>query len=632
MSDEMKQQEKKRSIAAYVLLALTIIVQLVFSTYVFEYKKQGTHSDEVWSYGLSNSYYKPFFHLNDGIPLENDVKTLVENIDNFREWVDGEQLKNYVTVQKGERFAYGSVYHNQSLDHHPPLFYFVVHTFCSFFPDTFSYYQIYFINVISMILIQIFLFKTGKLLFGSEFAALVPCAFYGASIGSLMTIIFLRQYCFITMLTVSYVYFNTRLFKNYQKTGSVQLKKDLPPLAVSAFLLFFTNYTVAAFCGVFTACMCIYLLCRKQIKAMIIYGGFTALSLGLSIAFYPYVIAQSVSARQTEEFKTKLYWLRFRKFLNHTLEKSMGWHVSVYQSSTDDIILGGIVALMILLLPLCFLFRKEEWFRKFVKNVLQSLKKFVKWLGRACYVPLFIIISVVMMDIFLAYIADPIKMGNYSARYVFMLMPLCCLASICIVYRVLSVIPKVKRANIAIALVLALGVAVYRNVTVDNVFLFRSPIDRTADLHMLTKDKNVLVIAYGKYKNTDTDNLTCAWLNTCYTAYLRDCNKFFMTTSIRANEDIDAINAENVDYIIAPVGNFDDTGDEKKLREVYFESKVRDELEEQLLALQAGVSANLGEQLIINDIIKEIDGVKGYKAVGINNIQGGDYLVIELER
>ena len=105
-----------------------------------------------------------------------------------------------------------------------------------------------------------------------------------------------------------------------------------------------------------------------------------------------------------------------------------------------------------------------------------------------------------------------------------------------------------------------------------------------------------------------------------------------MTTSIRANEDIDAINAENVDYIIAPVGNFDDTGDEKKLREVYFESKVHDELEEQLLALQAGVSANLGEQLIINDIIKEIDGVKGYKAVGINNIQGGDYLVIELER
>ena len=632
MSDEMKQREKKRSIAAYILLALIIIVQLAFSTYIFEYKKQGTHSDEVWSYGLSNSYYKPFFHLNDGIPLENDMKTLIENIDNFREWVDGEQLKNYVTVQKGERFAYGSVYHNQSLDHHPPLFYFLVHTICSFFPDTFSYYQIYFINVISMILIQIFLFKTGELLFGSKITALVPCAFYGASIGSLMTIIFLRQYCFITMLTVLYVYFNTRLFKNYQKTGRVQLKKDLPPIAVSVFLLFFTNYTVAAFCGVFTACMCIYLLCCKQIKAMFIYGGFTALSLGLSIAFYPYVIAQSASARQAEGSKIKLYWLRFRKFLNHTLEKSMGWHVSVYQSSTDDIILGGLVALMILLLPLCFLFRKEEWFRKILKKIPQSLKSFVKWLGRACYVPLFVVISVVIMDLFLAYIADPIKMGNYSARYVFMLMPLCCLAAICIVYKVLSVILKNKCASIIIALASGLGVAVYRNVTIDNVFLFRSPIDRTADLHMLTKDKNVLVITYGLYNDTDTDNLNCAWLNTCYTACMRDCKKFFMTTSIRVDEDMDAINAENVDYIIAPIDNFDDTGDEKELRELYFNSKVNDEFEETLMDLKVDTSANLGEQLIINDIIKEIDGVKGYKAVGINNIQGGDYLVLELER
>ena len=632
MSDEMKQQEKKKSIAAYILLAIIIVTQLAYSTYVFAFQKQGTHSDEVWSYGLSNSYYKPFFHLNDGIPLENDMDTLVQNIDNFREWVDGEQLKNYVTVQKGERFAYGSVYHNQTLDHHPPLFYFAVHTVCSFFPDTFSYYQIYFINAVSMIVIQIFLFKTGELLFGNKFAALVPCAFYGACIGSLMTIIFLRQYCFITMLTMLYIYFNTRLFKNYQKTGSVQLKKDLPPLAVSAFLLFFTNYTVAAFCGMFTACMCIYLLCRKQIKAMFVYGAATALSLGLSIAFYPYAIAQSVSARKADEFKTKLYWLRFRKFLNHTLEKSMGWHVSVYQTSTDDIILGGLVALIILLLPLCFLFRKEEWFRKFVKNVLQSLKNFVKWLGRACYVPLFIIISVVMMDIFLAYIADPIKMGDFSARYVFMLMPLCCLAAVCIVCRVLSVIPKVKRANIAIALVLALGAAVYRDLTVDNDFLFRSQIDKTADLHTLTKDKNVLVITHGKYNDADEDALNCSWLNTCYTAYLRDCNKFFMTTSIIADKDIDAINAEKVDYIIAPVRNFDGTGDEKALREEYYNNKVRDELEEQMMALQTGVSANLGDQLIINDVIKEIDGVKGYKALGINNIQGGDYLVIELER
>ena len=45
---------------------------------------------------------------------------------NCNEWLSGEVLKNYLTVQKGERFSFGSVYYNMACDMHPPLYFFAL--------------------------------------------------------------------------------------------------------------------------------------------------------------------------------------------------------------------------------------------------------------------------------------------------------------------------------------------------------------------------------------------------------------------------------------------------------------------------------------------------------------------------
>ena len=138
--------EKKKSLsAAYMILAGIILIQLLYSTFMFVYKKNGTHSDEIWSYGLANSYYKPFVYLPDGI-YQDEYRGGYEGSDITGKWIDGKVMNDYVTVQKGERFTYGSVYHNQVLDHHPPLYYSILHTICSFFPDRFSFWYAYAIN------------------------------------------------------------------------------------------------------------------------------------------------------------------------------------------------------------------------------------------------------------------------------------------------------------------------------------------------------------------------------------------------------------------------------------------------------------------------------------------------------
>ena len=88
----------------------------------FTVKKTGENADEVRSYGLANSYYQPYIFMDD------DLKTI-----NFGKWMDGQVLRNYITVQEGERFSYDSVISNMKKDMHPSLYFMVLHTICSFF-------------------------------------------------------------------------------------------------------------------------------------------------------------------------------------------------------------------------------------------------------------------------------------------------------------------------------------------------------------------------------------------------------------------------------------------------------------------------------------------------------------------
>ena len=127
---------KSKSKIPYLLLILIIVLQLLWTGYSFLYRKDGRHSDEIWSYGLANSYYQPFVYQRAGVHIDD---CQMEDIINTEQWITGETFRNYITVQPDQRFAYGSVYSNQTLDHHPPLYYALLHTVCSFFPNQFSF-------------------------------------------------------------------------------------------------------------------------------------------------------------------------------------------------------------------------------------------------------------------------------------------------------------------------------------------------------------------------------------------------------------------------------------------------------------------------------------------------------------
>ncbi|WP_124100998.1 hypothetical protein [Ruminococcus sp. Marseille-P6503] len=518
----------------YILLFFLIVAQLFYTTYVFTFEKHGCHSDEIWSYGLANSYYQPFIYIKDGVFIDDF------NIDdsiNVNKWTTGKTYNDYITVQKGERFSYDSVYHNQSLDHHPPLYYALLHTICSFFSDTFSFYFAYLLNCVFLVITQIFLYKLSCCISGSKTAALLCCTLYGFGTGALSTFIFLRQYSLLTMLGVMYTYFNAVLFKS----ENINLKKYLPPIIITAFCLFMTHYTGIAYVGVFTACYCIFLLCKRKIKKIFIYGGSTLGVLLLYILVYPAALKQ-IFGYSTYETKLMTYSMQIRTMFSYVTQYNFGFAVSKYKSPFLSIFFASIICIAILLLPLCYLFRKEPWYINFKIKLVQKIKGIPSFFSKLNYIPFFITISVISLLAIMADTTDIAKMGVYSMRYIFMTFPLACSVIVTLAYFVITHLPYIKKAGNIICCVIAAVIIINVNINEPCQFLFQH-FNTDKNANHTFENKNCIVIL---------PDMESSWTITCYTWYLAKANNVWITTADTFKDYIDEINASNIkiDYVI----------------------------------------------------------------------------------
>ena len=94
----------EKRIKYHILISLIIILQIIYITYVFAFKKNGYHSDELWNYGFANSSESECIYVKDG-------KTI-----NAYEWIDSSVLLDYISVDESEIFDYKSIYENATKD------------------------------------------------------------------------------------------------------------------------------------------------------------------------------------------------------------------------------------------------------------------------------------------------------------------------------------------------------------------------------------------------------------------------------------------------------------------------------------------------------------------------------------
>lgn len=250
--------------ASGIILAAIILLSVGISAF-FAINKQGFHEDEILSYHLANSSY--------------DIKT-------DGEWNTPSDFGKYVAATN-HRFDYVNVYKNQIADKvHPPFYYIMLHTICSFFPGVFSKYLGYTLNALMLALALIFLYLLCLRVTGRRPHSLIAAAGYGFSIAFMSAAVYIRMYTALTFFVLAFVYMTVKLYD----TGSEAKIKEYIKLFFIAVFGMLTQYYFALYAliaGVVYIVLQIWERNTKAVKRYLITG---ALSVCASLAAYPYII------------------------------------------------------------------------------------------------------------------------------------------------------------------------------------------------------------------------------------------------------------------------------------------------------------------------------------------------------
>lgn len=271
-------KRRKWGIALLLVLALQAAVILWFGG-----RKQGYFIDELYSFGLSNGYYKPFI-------------TSYEEI--FQHWEKGDLIHDYLTVQEGERFAYDSVIYNQSQDVHPPVYYMLLHTISSFFTDQYSKWLGIGLNLAAFLGCGYVLWKLGKLVFGEGAAALAPVVIWGFSAGAVSYTLYIRMYMVLTLFTLLSAWLHVRMVR----LGQTPLRLAVVLGVTLCGLL--TQYYFVIFAFYLSAAYGIWKLLRGRYREGILYGAGMFGAVGGAVLLFPACVAQltrqdEIVARET---------------------------------------------------------------------------------------------------------------------------------------------------------------------------------------------------------------------------------------------------------------------------------------------------------------------------------------------
>lgn len=238
----MKEALKRHGALALALIIISAVCLM------FSYRKSGMFIDEIYTYGLSNSHYAPFL---------GDVKDgdLVDKL------MTRQELLDYVMVNPGEGFDFGSVYYNQVNDVHPPLYYWLFNIASSLTPGVFSKWTGLILDYLIFLGALFCLYRLVLKLFGSVYSAVAAVCLYGLSGAGLSTMLMIRMYVLLTALTLLLALLVLKLMR----------EKELwlcPLVGLCVFLGLMTQYYFVFYafflCGVYV----IYALVKKEYKSL----------------------------------------------------------------------------------------------------------------------------------------------------------------------------------------------------------------------------------------------------------------------------------------------------------------------------------------------------------------------------
>ena len=491
-----------------IIFVSILVIQLIYLN-IFFVIKQGYHSDEVWNYGFANSYYvKDLSYDNNGEFLLN-------------KWNSSKLFKDYITVDHEHRFSYDAIIRNCNMDFNPPFQFMVLHTICSLFPDVFSWYFCFIINLVSFLITQIFLFKITSSITENKYVGICATILYGFCVGCMDIAIFMRIYALGVAFLSIFTYYSHEIYKNKK---NINLFKNLIICYISLFLGAYTLHVflIPAFSIVFL--YSVYYLFSKRIKCFFSYGFACLSSVILSITAYPKVfynlgIITNESNSEGMSYALTKYPLpmQLRLYAFQYTRDLFGIHISPLPNPYLEWFLIGLVCTIVLITPFCFVFRKEEWFKKIIKwlkNKIIEIFNKIKFFNYTIFV---LLVSSLFVWFIAAWKTSWYYMNTFANRYIFIGYPLAAAFGVVTFYYIIKLISNNIRASFIITLLLSIPLPIFSHfVSQSHAYLFLHETEGIT-LDQIEEDANCIIM------------LDLDWVIVCFAPKLYNTNAYFAT-------------------------------------------------------------------------------------------------------
>lgn len=266
--------------------------------------------DGIFTFTLANTPYE-----------FNYIDSKIDRFPNENGWMDAGILKEQYEVMPYDRFNYSSVYWHQRLDNHPLLYYSAIHTVCSLFPETYSVWYAYIINLIALLFIDFILVRIARFVFPEQFCAPVILLVAATSMSSFYQMVVLaRMYMLLALMSVWFLWICLRLV--YRQAVSL-VEIFFCVLLGSQTHYYF--YVFVALCGFITLLM----LCKdrawKQIRHILLTFG---IAIFTSLILFPWVVWHIIF-NQMDKNETLRLWdletlVSWIKFVNSSVFNNRG--------------------------------------------------------------------------------------------------------------------------------------------------------------------------------------------------------------------------------------------------------------------------------------------------------------------
>ena len=525
----------------YTIILLCIIaVQCIYMSVLFATQKQGFHSDELWNYGFANS--SDCTHI-----YKENIGNELRNTDS---WQSAQLLRDYITVDKSEIFAYDSIYWNAERDYNPPLGYMMLHFICSFFPGKWSKWYCFVLNILCFLVTQIYLYRTVTEINNEKEAGIFACLFYGFTMGAVNINIFLRIYAPGVMFGMMLLYYAARLYN--KRNDKTEHRRILIKMFAVNFLGCMTLHLFLPFAFIITLMYCLYYLFTKRFKFMVRYGATMAASVALSFAVFPatvkhvfgdddiYSSMSYMTKMFPEKFQYKMYW----EYLTNDL---FGVHFSMWETMTMTYVSVAILILVLISVPVCFLLRNQEKFKGIVKETANKFKTFLHKINNFNYTLVVLLATTIFVVFVASRTTSTYAMGRYCTRYIFILYPLLAAFVVSVVSFVLSWIIRKKYVRYVISIIMCIVFSVLSMCMAPKDYYFHHKEEGTT-LKDIEADSNCIIVTNEP------------WLLTCFTCEIFDAGNYFLAdyeSALKDEYNSDKINTDAPLYLILDVSSMD---------------------------------------------------------------------------